>query len=89
MFECDENLSADDGLLPAARQHLTTTDGHAWPVIAWASLAALDAGGWRSAAFAGERLSTLDAIAQATCLADGWLLNIGSNHPGTETHARA
>ena len=89
MFECDVKLSADG--LPFLLHDSTldrTTDGHGVAGDqAWAALAALDAGSWHSAAFAGERLSTLDAIAQA-CLANGWLLNIEIKPtPGTEAHA--
>ena len=86
MFECDVKLSADG--LPFLLHDSTldrTTDGNGVAGDqAWAALAALDAGGWHSAAFAGERLATLDAVAQA-CLANGWLLNIEIKPtPGTE-----
>lgn len=88
MFECDVKLSADG--VPFLLHDSTldrTTDGHGTAGDqSWAALAALDAGSWHSAAFAGERLATLDAVAQA-CLANGWLLNIEIKPtPGTEAH---
>jgi glycerophosphoryl diester phosphodiesterase len=88
MFECDVKLSADG--VPFLLHDSTldrTTDGHGTAGDqTWAALAALDAGSWHSAAFAGERLATLDAVAQA-CLANGWLLNIEIKPtPGTEAH---
>ncbi len=76
-FECDVKLSAD-GI--AFLMHDTTLDrttngcGVAGD-RAWAELATLDAGSWHSAAFAGEPIPTLAAIA-GLCIATDSLLNI-------------
>ncbi len=76
-FECDVKLSADG---VAFLMHDTTldrtTDGSGvGGDLAWAELAALDAGSWHSTAFAGEPIPTLQTIAQF-CIATGSLLNI-------------
>ena len=84
--ECDVKLSAD-GM--AFLMHDTTldrtTDGSGvGGDLAWAELAALDAGSWHSTAFAGEPIPTLQTIAQF-CIATGSLLNIEIKPtPGTE-----
>lgn len=85
MFECDVKLSADhtpfllhDSTLSRTTNHTTlwgetsqTTAG----VHAWDALATLDAGSWHSAAFAGEPLATLKAVA-LWCLRHQLMLNI-------------
>ena len=77
MFECDVKLSADGVPLLLHDSTLErTTDGRGTAgQRPWAELAALDAGSWHSNAFAGERLPSLEAVADC-CLAQGWLLNI-------------
>ena len=77
MFECDVKLSADG--VPFLLHDATlerTTSGHG---IAgqqtWSALSTLDAGGWHSAAFAGESLPTLEVIARY-CLDHRYFLNI-------------
>jgi glycerophosphoryl diester phosphodiesterase len=77
MAECDVKLSADgmpfllhDATLERTTNGHGTAGHHAWP-----HLAALDAGGWHSTAFVGERLPTLAAVA-AWCQAEGVCLNI-------------
>lgn len=77
MFECDVKLSADG--VPFLLHDATlerTTSGHG---IAgqqtWSALSTLDAGGWHSAAFAGESLPTLEVIARY-CLDHSYFLNI-------------
>ncbi len=77
MFECDVKLSADG--VPYLLHDATlerTTSGHG-PVehLPWAELALLDAGGWHSADYAGERLLRFDELA-TWCLEQGALLNI-------------
>jgi glycerophosphoryl diester phosphodiesterase len=71
-----------------------TTSGSALPAGAdpvaghqsWHALSQLDAGGWHSAAYAGEPLPTLEAIA-GFCIAKGYLLNIEIKPTvGTERH---
>jgi len=76
-FECDVKLSAD-GI--AFLMHDTTLDRttNGYGIAgdrAWAELATLDAGSWHSAAFAGEPIPTLAAIA-GLCIATDSLLNI-------------
>ncbi|TDQ40654.1 glycerophosphodiester phosphodiesterase [Tepidicella xavieri] len=77
MFECDVKLSADG--VPYLLHDATldrTTNGHG-PVehLPWADLARLDAGGWHSARYAGERLLRLDQLA-AWCETHGALVNL-------------
>lgn len=76
-FECDVKLSADGVafLLHDTTLERTTNAAGVAGDRPWAELAALDAGGWHSAAYAGERLPTLEAIAQF-CIATDSLLNI-------------
>jgi glycerophosphoryl diester phosphodiesterase len=77
MVEFDAKLSADDHLFLLHDDTLDrTTNGHG-PAAehTWQELAKLDAGSWRDAAFAGERLPTL-ADAAARCKRDGIAANI-------------
>jgi glycerophosphoryl diester phosphodiesterase len=77
MVEFDAKLSADDHLFLLHDDTLDrTTNGHG-PAAehTWEELAKLDAGSWRDAAFAGERLPTL-ADAAARCKRDGIAANI-------------
>jgi glycerophosphoryl diester phosphodiesterase len=86
MFECDAKLSADGVvfLMHDATLERTTNGqgtGGDWP---WQALSQLDAGSWHSRAFAGEPLTTLEALARF-CRANGHLLNIEIKPtPGTE-----
>ena len=85
-FECDVKLSADG--VPFLLHDATlerTTNGHGiGGEKPWQALSQLDAGGWHSRAFAGERLATLEALARF-CLANRYLLNIEIKPtPGTE-----
>ena len=85
MFECDVKLSADDTpfLLHDSTLTRTTNQTALWGPTSSAtggdypieSLLTLDAGAWHSEAFVGERLPTLDALAQ-WCFASQSLLNI-------------
>ena len=65
MFECDAKLSADG--VPFLLHDDTlerTTDGRGVAGdLAWAQLQRLDAGSWHSAAFAGEPIPSLEAVA--------------------------
>jgi len=77
MVEFDAKLSADDQLFLLHDDTLErTTNGHG-PAAeqTWEQLAKLDAGSWRDAAFAGERLPTLAEVA-ARCKQDGIAANI-------------
>ncbi len=76
-FECDVKLSADGVafLLHDTTLERTTNTAGVAGNRTWAELAALDAGRWHSAAYAGERLPTLESIAQF-CTSTGSLLNI-------------
>ena len=95
MFECDVKLSSDGVPFLLHDDTLTrTTSGSALPAGAdpvaghqsWHTLSQLDAGGWHSAAYAGEPLPTLEAIADF-CIANGYLLNIEIKPTvGTERH---
>jgi len=84
MFECDVKLSSDGVPFLLHDDTLTrTTSGSALPAGAdpvaghqtWHTLSQLDAGGWHSAAYAGEPPPTLDAIARF-CISNGYFLNI-------------
>lgn len=96
MFECDVKLSADDVpfLLHDATLERTTNGQGTAGALPWAALSQLDAGRWHSAAYAGEPLPTLAAIA-AYCRANELLLNIeikptaGSERHTGEAVARA
>ena len=86
MFECDAKLSADGVVFLMHDATLErTTNGHGiGGEKPWQALSQLDAGGWHSRAFAGERLATLEALARF-CLANRYLLNIEIKPtPGTE-----
>ena len=95
MFECDVKLSSDGVPFLLHDDTLTrTTSGSALSAAAdpvaghqsWHTLSQLDAGGWHSAAYAGESLPTLEAIA-GFCIANGYLLNIEIKPTvGTERH---
>jgi glycerophosphoryl diester phosphodiesterase len=87
MFECDVKLSADGVpfLLHDATLERTTNGTGTAGQQPWSQLGSLDAGRWHSAAFAGEPLPTLAALAQL-CIQEGWLLNIEIKPtPGVET----
>ena len=76
-FECDVKLSRDGVpfLLHDATLERTTDGAGTAGDLSWRELAALDAGGWHSPAFAGEPLPRLDAIARFVIDHDA-LLNI-------------
>ena len=76
-FECDVNTSTDGVAFLMHDDTLRRTTGHSSGTggRSWAELAALDAGSWHSAAFAGEPIPTLATIAQF-CMATDSLLNI-------------
>ena len=65
-FECDVKLSRDGEAFLLHDDTLDrTTSGHGSPAgVDWAELARLDAGGWHSAAFAGEPIPRLATIAR-------------------------
>jgi glycerophosphoryl diester phosphodiesterase len=87
-FECDVKLSADGVpfLLHDATLERTTDANGVAGERPWATLSRLDAGAWHSAAFAGEPLPTLDAIA-SYCRANDHALNIEIKPtPGLERH---
>ncbi len=87
-FECDVKLSRDDVpfLLHDATLDRTTPAQGVAGERDWAELAALEAGAWHSAAFAGERLPTLEALAQFI-LQNQFALNLEIKPtPGTEHH---
>jgi glycerophosphoryl diester phosphodiesterase len=77
MVEFDAKLSADNELFLLHDDTLErTTNGHgAAADHTWQQLAALDAGAWRGAQFAGTRLATL-ADAARRCAGDGIAANI-------------
>jgi len=86
MFECDARLSADGVvfLMHDVTLERTTNGQGVGGEWRWHALSQLDAGGWHSRTFAGERLPTLDSLARF-CLANGYLLNIEIKPtPGTE-----
>lgn len=86
MFECDVKLSADEVpfLLHDDTLERTTSGRGPAGALPWSALARLDAGGWHSAAYAGEPLPTLENVARF-CLANDCLLNIEIKpSPGTE-----
>jgi glycerophosphoryl diester phosphodiesterase len=74
-FECDVKLSADDELLLLHDTTLErTSNGHGRAADhPWAALARLDAGSWHGAAFAGEPLARLAAVAAWLIRNDGRL----------------
>ncbi len=77
MFECDVKLSADGVpfLLHDDSLARTTNGTGIGSDHSWQALQALDAGSWHSAAFAGERIPTLEEVARY-CIANGFDLNI-------------
>jgi glycerophosphoryl diester phosphodiesterase len=80
MFECDVKLSSDDVpfLLHDDTLDRTTSGQGIAGQQTWQALQQLDAGGWHSAAYAGEplaKLPSLDTIA-AYCISNGFELNI-------------
>ena len=77
MFECDVKLSADGVpflLHDASLERTTTGQGPAGDRT-WDELSRLDAGRWHSAAYAGEPLLRLDALAE-WLQAQGLLVNL-------------
>ncbi len=86
-FECDVKLSADGVpflLHDATLERTTGAPGLAGDRT-WAELSRLDAGAWHSAAYAGETIPTLEAIASYV-RANGHALNIEIKPtPGHET----
>ena len=88
MFECDVKLSSDDVpfLLHDDTLERTTNGQGLAGHITWQSLQQLDAGTWHSAAYAGERIPSLDSIA-GYCIASGFDLNIEIKPTtGTDRH---
>ncbi|WP_179403056.1 glycerophosphodiester phosphodiesterase [Burkholderia guangdongensis] len=77
MVEFDAKLSADDVTFLLHDDTVDrTSNGHgAAAQMNYATIAALDAGAWRDARFAGERMPTL-AAAAARCLALGLAANV-------------
>jgi glycerophosphoryl diester phosphodiesterase len=77
MIECDAKLSADGVafLLHDATLDRTTGGRGRADARTWRELSQLDAGAWHSAAYAGEPLPALAAVA-AWCRANGVMLNI-------------
>jgi glycerophosphoryl diester phosphodiesterase len=85
-FECDVKLSADGQpfLLHDATLERTTDGRGTAGDLLWAELSRLDAGGWHSAAHAGEPLPTLETIARFV-QRNGFSLNLEIKPtPGTE-----
>jgi len=77
MFECDAKLSADQVvylLHDATLDRTTNIHGSAHTYV-WDELAALDAGSWHSAQFAGATIPTLEQLAHF-CIANACQLNI-------------
>lgn len=68
MFEYDVKLSKDNVLFLLHDDDVDRTTNGKGPAAAmtYAELAALDAGSWHSAQFAGQRLPTLEQVAQFT-----------------------
>jgi glycerophosphoryl diester phosphodiesterase len=76
-FECDVKLSADGVpfLLHDATLERTTSGRGAAGELDWAALARLDAGSWHGRSWAGEPLTTLQALAR-WARANGFLLDL-------------
>jgi len=76
-FECDVKLSADGVpfLLHDTTLQRTTRERGIAAEREWRELSRLDAGAWHSRAFAGEPLTSFEAIA-AYCLRNGFALNV-------------
>jgi glycerophosphoryl diester phosphodiesterase len=88
MFECDVKLSADDVpfLLHDSELERTSSGVGRAGDQPWAALSRLDAGAWLGAAWAGEPLPTLEAVARFV-LANGCAVNLEIKPtPGTEVH---
>jgi len=77
MFECDVKLSADDVpfLLHDSDLERTTSGLGIAGERPWAALSQLDAGSWHGAAYAGEAMPTLHAIARYV-IANGLAINL-------------
>ncbi len=91
MFEFDVKLSGDGKpvLMHDATLDRTTSGSGRVDAMTLAELAALDAGGWHSPAYAAEPIPTLTAIARYT-RANGFHVNIEIKPvPGTETRTGA
>jgi glycerophosphoryl diester phosphodiesterase len=87
MFECDVKLSADGVpfLLHDATLDRTTNGQGQANKLNWDQLSNLDAGSWHSTAYAGEPLTSLEAVAHF-CLDKALLLNIEIKPtPGSES----
>lgn len=91
MFECDAKLSADGVvfLLHDATLERTTNGQGTAGAMPWDALSRLDAGRWHSRAFAGEPITTLEAVARF-CRANDLMLNIEIKPtPGVEAETGA
>lgn len=91
MFEFDVKLSADGKavLMHDATLDRTTSGSGRLDALTLGELAMLDAGSWHGAAYAGEPIPTLAAVAAFT-RANGFLVNIEIKPvPGTETRTGA
>ncbi len=96
MAECDVKLSRDGVLFLLHDATLDrTTNGHGPAGTQdWAALARLDAGGWHSSPYAGEKLPTLDQLIDF-CAAHRLLMNLeikpspGADRATGEAVARA
>ncbi|MGU7815370.1 glycerophosphodiester phosphodiesterase [Burkholderia sp. AW49-1] len=77
MVEFDAKLSADDVSFLLHDDTVDRTSNGSGPAagMRYAALAALDAGAWFDARFAGERMPTLEAAA-ARCIAHGLAANV-------------
>ncbi|VWX57960.1 glycerophosphodiester phosphodiesterase, cytosolic [Burkholderiales bacterium 8X] len=77
MFECDAKLSSDGIaiLLHDATLERTSNGRGTAGDRPWSELSRLDAGGWHSRRFAGEPLSSLEALLRF-CVANRFALNI-------------
>jgi glycerophosphoryl diester phosphodiesterase len=74
-FECDVKLAADDVpflLHDSTLDRTTSAQGRAAD-RAWSELSLLDAGGWHSAAYAGEPPASLESVAAWMRANDHWL----------------
>jgi glycerophosphoryl diester phosphodiesterase len=76
-FECDVKLSADGVPFLLHDDTLDRTTSAQGPAgsRSWAELSRLDAGSWHSAAYAGEPMATLEALA-AFCVANAYALDL-------------
>lgn len=91
MFEFDVKLSGDGKavLMHDATLDRTSSGRGRVDALTLGELAQLDAGSWHGAAFAGEPIPTLAAVARYT-QANGFLVNIEIKPvPGAETHTGA